>query len=393
MQRGEGPLVVGYLLATSEASKARLRQALPGFAIVITGEAPRIQTDDDLADARALAGSTVDAPLVLVGWSKGCQTIRTLLEASVDAAAVVCADGTHDTWPHATHLPSWIRLAERARREERCFVASCSQQTYVEELPDAEGGPFMATVHVLEAIVGRDLPPDTEVHEGGLHVFSCASERIDRAAHERQQTEVLPELLGFVAAWFDDEPDTLVDVGDSTAAAAPWEEPVAPWREVARVVTPITELELLAAVRDGHRVAFGTPPSPERLGIAWAQLALETGRGARCNNNNIGNLTTGKKWLGDRFTIAVPPPDPPKLTFRAYSSPLVGASDYWVLIFDRFPTVLPLFDRGDAIAAAVELGRRKYFLAPVTQYAKGMSSLYAEGLRRGLFGSPLPPAA
>ncbi len=164
--------------------------------------------------------------------------------------------------------------------------------------------------------------------------------------------------------------------------------------EVERIATPCTEVELVAALRDGHRVAFGDVPSPERLGVAWSQIALESGRGKYIWNGNVGNITAGGKWIGDFYWLHVPPPDPPKMRFRSYPNILTGASDYWTLLFDHYASALVAFDSGSPGEAAEVLGRLKYFLAPIAQYEKGMTSLYAEGVRRGLFVSssdPTPP--
>ncbi len=160
--------------------------------------------------------------------------------------------------------------------------------------------------------------------------------------------------------------------------------PIAKAREVPEVRTPLSEGDLIDALRIGHSAAFGAPPSPERLGVAWAQIALETGRGKICRNNNLGNITKPKAWIGEYYVLKVPPPDPPTLKFCAYDSPAAGATHYWTLLHDRFKSALSSFDSGDAAIAAAELGRLHYFLADVGQYSKGMSSLYAEAVRRGL---------
>lgn len=154
--------------------------------------------------------------------------------------------------------------------------------------------------------------------------------------------------------------------------------------EIPKVLTPLTELELVEVLYLSHGQAFELFPSAERLGVAWAQCALELGRGKSIWNFNIGNITAGSKWLGDYYVLKVPPPDPPTLKFRAHESPIDGGVDYWKLISGRYASTIPYFDRGDANGAAVELGRLKYFLAHVETYANGMTSLYKEFMRRGL---------
>ncbi len=394
VHRGPGPIAIGYLLSATEASKERLRAALPGFSIVITGGAPAAPTKADLAEAYKLAGASPTAQMILVGWSMGCKSVRALLADGVDPDAIVAVDGTHDTYPIPTHVELWRAYAERARRGERLFVASATQQVYVEHLSPPDG-PFMATIHVLELIVGHELPAGTSTHESNLHVLSCTSAAIDAPAHLRQQTELLPDLLRvYVAPHFDAAPDTdrpppVLDI-DPNGSVDPDITPTA--HEVQRVSTPCTDVELVDALRDGHRVAFGNHPAPERLGVGWAQLALESGRGQRQWCHNVGNITAGRSWHGNFYWLDVPPPDPPKLKFRAYDSHLVGAADYWTMLYDKFRSALVFFDAGDAAAAAHELGRLHYFLAPVESYSQGMASLYAEGVRRGLFAPTLPAA-
>ena len=149
-------------------------------------------------------------------------------------------------------------------------------------------------------------------------------------------------------------------------------------KEVPRLVTPIGEFELAAILRDGHTAALGVAPSNNRLGVGWAQIALETGRGKSINNCNLGNVTAGKSWLGEYFAMKVPPPDPPVLKFRSYPHWLDSAADYWRLLDARFKVALAHFDAGHPDKAAEQLGLARYFLAPIAQYSKGMTSLFSE---------------
>lgn len=186
------PLMVGYLLGPHNDDA--LRAALPGASIVTTAEAPTSVQSSELDAARRLAVSSPDAPLVLVGYSAGCQPVRALLLLRVLPAAVVTIDGTHASMPPATwQIDVWRELAAQARRGELVWVATCTQQLYTERLP--VGQRFTATRHVIERAVGQEFPAGAELHEGGLHVVSYASADIDAAAHVRQQREVLPAML------------------------------------------------------------------------------------------------------------------------------------------------------------------------------------------------------
>jgi len=179
---------------------AAIRAALPGCRILAS-------TARDLAPAEAaIRAAGGNGPLVLAGWSAGCESVRALLLAGVEPAAVVTLDGTHASLPAADwQIDVWRALAEEARRGERLWIATCTQQLYVESLP--AGQRFTATRHVLERAVGCELPPGAEIHEGGLHVYSVPSAAIDAEAHKAQLRDWLPRVLReHVAPWLGLEP-------------------------------------------------------------------------------------------------------------------------------------------------------------------------------------------
>jgi hypothetical protein len=149
--------------------------------------------------------------------------------------------------------------------------------------------------------------------------------------------------------------------------------------EVQRQTTPLTELEMANALLEGHRAAFGTTPSADRLGVGWAQCALEHGRGKALYSFNFGNVTATKKWIddgGDYYVMRVPPPDPPVLKFRAFASPSGGAADYWRILGGRYVSALRLFDAGKALDACYELSRLRYFTANADAYSRAVASLF-----------------
>ena len=197
--RPGGPAVaIGYLLGpgTAGARDAALRAALPGCAIVADATSPKVP---DVDAALGLVPQST-GELVLVGWSMGGQTIRTIARSRVepsvrgrDVAAIVVADGTHapldgGPWQRAT----WERLAELARGGGLTFVASCTQNTYVEHLPGSQA--YASTRTVLDWIARRPMLPGTELHEGGLHLYSYPSGACDGDAHVRA-LDALPGLL------------------------------------------------------------------------------------------------------------------------------------------------------------------------------------------------------
>lgn len=125
-------------------------------------------------------------------------------------------------------------------------------------------------------------------------------------------------------------------------------------------LTPVTEVGLARALIASHRDVFGKRVPGHRLAVAWAQVALETGRGKRVKGNDLGNV-------GGRLI--------------AYKTPREGAAAYWRVVAKCKPA-LGYFDVGDARGAAEQLGRCGYFRADPSTYAAGMASLREDFNRR-----------
>jgi len=240
VSQGAPPVVVCYLVGSEQ--DAKLRAALPGCAIVATHEAPLHPTLEELHAAMRLVGLEAE-DVCLVGYSAGCQSVRSLLwERGVRPLVTVTIDGTHAAIkPPAAQIDVWRALAEEARAGRCMWVATCTQQTYTELLTLQRDGhePFMATVHVLERVLDMPLPAGLEVHEGHLHVLSYDSARIDGEAHKSQLREVLPHVLAeYVAPYLvGDEPTT-----DPGSTALPWMDPALPLGERALLLS-IHEME------------------------------------------------------------------------------------------------------------------------------------------------------
>jgi hypothetical protein len=170
---------------------------------------------------------------------------------------------------------------------------------------------------------------------------------------------------------------------------------------VPKVASNPTEMEIALALRDGHVGAFGTPPSLDRLAIAWGQVCQETARGKALCGWNMANLTckqgslhdyytrTGTEYLqGDGKGAATK-----TLCFRSFPSATVGAIAYWRSLADGYPEALALFDTGDGEAVAKALAKRHYFTAPIADYARALRLLSAEFKKRfsARFASCPPP--
>lgn len=206
VQAGSGdprPLVVLYLVGSGV--DADLREALGSVpAIVAFDDAVGEALPQTIARVQSKLGAAV-SDVAICGFSAGCQAVRRELIEGQDPSVVVTMDGTHASLPPADwQLQVWRDFASRARRSERLFVATCTQNTYVEnELPKDQR--YSATVSVLRLVTGFSLKPapaPSGEHDGELHVYSFTSETTDKAAHGRQQTVALPDvLLRHVRPW------------------------------------------------------------------------------------------------------------------------------------------------------------------------------------------------
>lgn len=117
--------------------------------------------------------------------------------------------------------------------------------------------------------------------------------------------------------------------------------------------TPVTEVALARALHGAHQDVFKKTLNGHRLAVAWAQTALETGRGARLKGYNVGNVDNGQ---------------------ASYKSLREGAKAYWKAL-EKCKSAFAYFDVGDAHGAAMQLGRCGYYRADPAGYAKGMTSL------------------
>jgi hypothetical protein len=147
----------------------------------------------------------------------------------------------------------------------------------------------------------------------------------------------------------------------AVAGAAPVREPM--------TLTPMTRVQLLDALREGHFWVFGEEVNDRRLAMAWSQVATENAQGAVVFNHNLGNVglstPTQSSYLneGDRHV------------YGAFVTAEEGAEAYWAIV-QRCPAALEAFDVGDAASAAAALKECRYFEADVTRYARRLSYLY-----------------
>ncbi len=109
--------------------------------------------------------------------------------------------------------------------------------------------------------------------------------------------------------------------------------------------------------------------------MAWAQAALECGRGARAVNWNFGNV--GASASAPHHVIA-------GQSFASYEDAIEGAQGYWLAVRAVCSGSLRAFDDGDPEGAADRLSRCGYHRSDVDAYGAAMSALYGHALRRVL---------
>ena len=176
------PLVLAY-----HVGAVRILPHVPESWGLATGSPPF--TDPSvIAEARKLAGHS---PLVLVGWSAGCQAVRQLLRAGLEPLAVIALDGAHADWPalQPWQVETWADYALRG-----VLVVTATRQTYVETLPR---GRYASTLRVAAMLLGEDPATiaDGVYPLGRGQVEIHPSARIDGPAHMKEIAEHLPRIL------------------------------------------------------------------------------------------------------------------------------------------------------------------------------------------------------
>ena len=203
VQAGQGAPrnVAFFFLVDATIMGAKLKAALgPNVCIITDADAHGTETYQQLlSKARTLGGFAEIAGVAMVGYSMGGQRVRGLLAAGADPCAVVIIDGTHDTIP-ASHLEVWRSIGKRAVSGKSLFVATCTQQTYTDDLPPSQR--FLCTRHTLEQAFSLALPPNTEAHDHDMHILSYPSARIDGPAHILQAQVTMPDMCQrYIAPW------------------------------------------------------------------------------------------------------------------------------------------------------------------------------------------------
>lgn len=140
-----------------------------------------------------------------------------------------------------------------------------------------------------------------------------------------------------------------------------------------KVSTPLTETELLVALRDSHEAEYGQKPNAKKLAMAWAQVALENAHGSVMWNHNLGNVGPGAthEWYQHS----------PLARYRSFKNFIDGGRAYWRVV-TWCKAAIAMFDAGQPVRATENLKRCGYFEADLDPYIKGMTSLYNYALTK-----------
>lgn len=229
VQKGSKGLAIGWLIGAQ--CDPDLRKVLPDWSIVMSEQAPVTVTSSDLESARKLAGVDADTPVILVGFSAGCQTVRAAIVSGIVKTLVGCAvfDGTSGQTPAPLpwQILVWAQLSELARQGKFIFVGTCTEMTYTKAIPPGQPGSGWPTRYILETATDFVLEPGSAIQDGTLYLEAFQSSDCDKEAHIRQQREVMPTYLAkafsgdlpepFQATVFDPSQDSTIRQGRRAA--------------------------------------------------------------------------------------------------------------------------------------------------------------------------------
>ena len=156
---------------------------------------------------------------------------------------------------------------------------------------------------------------------------------------------------------------------------------------VASVRTPITGGQAADALRQAFTRLFGEPPSDGTLSLLVAQWAHETGGGRAMQNYNFGGLKASSSsgayatYLTHEGSGASRHAQVDR--FRAYSSPLEGATDYLKVLHSRFPQAFEAAGRGQCTEFVHALKHAGYFTDSEASYGRSIGALANRALTLG----------
>lgn len=145
--------------------------------------------------------------------------------------------------------------------------------------------------------------------------------------------------------------------------------------EMKKNQTSISASALKQVLQESHIEVFGEKANINRINMAWAQIALENGKGKLVYNYNLGNIgahATKNTKLFYRVADS---------KFRSFLSFREGAKNYWKILKNRCPGSLRYFSFGDVKSAATMLKTCNYYESDLDLYYKNMNSLFKESFK------------
>lgn len=134
-----------------------------------------------------------------------------------------------------------------------------------------------------------------------------------------------------------------------------------------QINTKLSPIQIAEVLHHTHYAVFNRYPTKKRLAMAWAQIALENGRGDKIYNYNLGNIGSGRNQA--HYYVA-------GSKFRSFSSFEESGIAYWNLLQNRCKISLTSFDWGNPKATAEYLRKCGYYRADLKLYQRIMNSLY-----------------
>lgn len=270
IHRGDptAPLVLSYYLDPSH-----IRGHIPeSWSLCYSGDATYThRTMAEIEGARRTTGAR--GPLVLIGWSIGCLSVRQLLTCGVHPEAVIALDGTANEWPpiEAKTRP-WREAAARAETGDHLCVITATENIYTESLP---ANPFASTLRIASAVwLGEAVGYLSHLCTPGVFVRGCfrfevhESHRCDKGAREREASEHGPRILREVLVpWIEARGDRVPDT-QPAPCAHPWDTlaPLSGDDYLCPVCNAILSHDAAETILAPHRTAQAQP-------VAWDEPA------------------------------------------------------------------------------------------------------------------------
>ena len=148
-------------------------------------------------------------PILLLGFSEGCQGIRTQLRAGFSPSAILAIDGIHSNLPPAPwQLEVWRDWFARsgadlaAGPQEHCPAvdgAPIAVVTFSQIPTEQARNPYTSTRHTMEAVTGWELPPGPSPDDPAVscsgNVWLYSFPGMGEQTHIHQGQVVLPNAL------------------------------------------------------------------------------------------------------------------------------------------------------------------------------------------------------